>query len=93
MKSFIVALYAICKCLLYPYSEVHLTATTIPQAKKMITEKMEGELCKKLSPLLKYYYDLGLIEFHTGDEIYVEFKMNGSKIWVDPAMEQSRGKK
>jgi hypothetical protein len=58
----------------------------------MVSEKMEGELCKKLSPILKKYYDLGLIEFHYGkDEIRVDFLMNGSKLWVDPAMEQSRG--
>ena len=49
-KTFIVGLYAICKCLLYPYSEVHLTSSTIPQATKMVKDKMENELCKKLSP-------------------------------------------
>ena len=91
-KSFIVALYAICKCLLFPYSEVHLTATTINQAKKMVKNKMEDELCCKLSPILKYYYDIGLIKFHYGkDEIRVDFLMNQSHIWVDPADEQSRG--
>lgn len=91
-KSFIVALYAICKCLLFPYSEVHLTATTINQAKKMVKNKMEDELCGKLSPILKYYKDKGLITFHYGkDEIRVDFDFNGSHIWVDPADEQARG--
>ena len=91
-KSFICGLFAICKCCLYPYSEVHLTATTLNQAKKMVSEKMEGELCKKLSPVLNHYYKQGLIEFHYGkDEIRVDFLFNGSKLWVDPAMDSARG--
>lgn len=91
-KTFIVGLYAMCKCLLYPYSEVHLTSSTIPQATKMVKDKMENELCKKLSPILKYYYDNELIVFHYGkEEIWIEFKMNGSKMWVDPATDSARG--
>lgn len=91
-KTFIVALYAFCKCLLYPYSEVHLTSSTIVQATKMLKDKAENELCKKLSPILKYYYDNGLIVFHYGkEEIWVEFTMNGSKMWVDPATDSARG--
>ena len=91
-KTFDVALYGMCKCLLFPYSEVVLTATTIKQAEKMVREKMEGELCKKLSPVLKYYYEKGLIKFSYGkDEVRVDFLMNGSWIIIAPAMEQSRG--
>jgi hypothetical protein len=92
-KTFIVGLFAVCKCLLYPYSEVHLTSSTINQAKKMVSDKIERELCDKLSPVLKYMKDNGLIKFHYGkDEIRVDFLINGSKLWVDPADEQSRGK-
>lgn len=91
-KSFSVAGMAIGTANLFPYSEIHLTATTLGQAKKMVQDKMENEFCKKLSPILKYYYDKGLIEFHYGkEEIYVEFLYNGSKIWVDVASENSRG--
>lgn len=91
-KTFIVGLYAICKCLLYPYSEVHLTSSTIPQATKMVKDKMENELCKKLSPVLKYYYNKDLIAFHySKEEIWVEFKVNGSKLWVDAATDGARG--
>lgn len=92
-KSFIVALYSMCKCLLYPYSEVHLTATTIGQAKKMVKNKMEEELCGKLSPILKYYKDKGLITFHYSkeDNIRVDFEMNNSHIWVDVADDTARG--
>lgn len=90
-KTFIVGLYSVCKCLLFPYSEVHLTSSTIPQATKMVKEKIEGELCKKLSPVLNYYYKKGLIVFHYGDEIYIDFLMNGSKLYVDPASDSARG--
>lgn len=90
-KTFICGLFAFCKCLLYPYSEVHLTSSTIPQATKMVKDKCENELCKKLSPILKYYYEKGLIIFHYGDEVWVEFKINGSKLWVDAAADSSRG--
>jgi hypothetical protein len=93
-KSFIVACYAICKCLLYPYSEVHLTSSTLNQAKKMVTDKMDRELCGKLSPILKYMKDNGLIKFSIGkEEITVDFKINGSKLWVDVADDSARGNK
>lgn len=90
MKSFIVAIYAIATALLKPYSEIHITATTIPQAKKMVQEKMDREACEKLSPILKYLKDEGKIVFKYGDQIVVEF-WNGSRIWVDVADDSSRG--
>ena len=91
-KTFIVGFFAVCKCLLYPYSEVHLTSSTINQAKKMVSDKIEGELCDKLSPVLKYMKDNGLIKFHYGkDEVRVDFEINKSKLWVDPCDDQARG--
>jgi hypothetical protein len=58
----------------------------------MVSDKIECELCDKLSPVLKYMKDNGLIKFHYGkDEIRVDFLINGSKLWVDPSDEQSRG--
>lgn len=93
-KSFLVGLFAMCKCLLFPYSEVVLTATTIKQAEKMVRNKMEKELCRKLSPILKYYYDNGLIKFTYGkDEVRVDFKMNDSWIIVAPAIDSARGER
>ena len=44
-KTFMAALAAFDQCLLYPNSHVVLTATTIKTAKKMVTDKMEDELC------------------------------------------------
>ena len=60
----------------------------------MIQQKMKDELCGKLSPVLKYMVENKLIEFKIGkEEILVDFEnLNGSKIWVDVADEQSRGK-
>lgn len=84
------AIYAIATALLKPYSEIHITATTIPQAKKMVQEKMDREACEKLSPVLKYLKDQGKIVFKYGDQIVVEF-WNGSRIWVDVADDSSRG--
>ena len=90
-KTWLLCLFAFCKAMLYPYSEIHLTSSTIAQATKMIKDKGENELCKKLSPVLKYYYEQGLIEFHYGDEVYVDFKFNNSKFFIDPATDAARG--
>ncbi len=90
-KTWLLCLFAFCKAMLYPYSEIHLTSSTIAQATKMIKDKGENELCKKLSPVLKYYYEQGLIEFHYGDEVYVDFKFNHSKFFIDPATDAARG--
>lgn len=90
-KTFISALAAMIYALLYPNAEIHITSSTINQAKKMVQEKMDRELCDKLSPILKYMKEQGMIKFHYGkDEIRVDF-FNGSHIWVDPADEQARG--
>ena len=51
--------------LLFPYAEIVITSSTIPQATKMVKKKMEDELCKKLSSVLKYYYDNGDIILST----------------------------
>jgi hypothetical protein len=93
-KSFLSALAAFIKCMLYPYSEVALTATTIKTAKKMVKNKMEQELCGKMSPKLKYFYDKGLISFTYGqEEIRVDFLFNNSWILILPEADSSRGER
>ena len=80
--------------MLYPYSEVVLTATTIKTAKKMVKNKMEQELCGKMSPKLKYFYDKGLISFTYGqEEIRVDFLFNNSWILILPEADSSRGER
>lgn len=91
-KTFTVGLFSICKACLYPYSEIVLTATTITQATKMVKEKMEGEIVRKLSPVLNYFYKRGLIKFSYNDEdVRVDFLFNGSCIKVLPSKDSSRG--
>ena len=93
-KTFMAALAAFIECLLYPYSHIVLTATTMKTAKKMVTDKMEDELCGRFSPVLKWMKENKLIEFHYRDEeIVVDFKMNDSWIRVLPAVEGSRGER
>lgn len=93
-KTFIVALGALIHALLYPYAEVVITSSTIPQAKKMVEKKMENELCKKLSPVLQYYYDNDDIKFSYNDnEIKVEVKPTSSTILVLPCLDSARGEK
>lgn len=91
-KTFIVGLGAMIHCLLYPYAECVITSSTIQQAKKMVEKKMENELCKKLSPILQYYYEKGDIKFTYDDkEIKVSFLMNNSFVLVLPCLDSARG--
>ena len=90
-KTFIVALYCICVCLLKPYTEAIITASTLDQGRQMVERKIKNELVKKLSPVLKYMYEQGLITIKTSkDEVEVNF-FNGSSIKVLPPVESSRG--
>lgn len=92
-KTFIVGLFCMAKCLLFPYSEVVITASTSDQGAIMVREKIQAELIGKLSHVLKYYYDNGLIEVTTAkDNVGVTF-FNGSTIRVLPPIDSSRGPK
>ncbi|MEG1353693.1 MAG: hypothetical protein RR255_00225 [Bacilli bacterium] len=93
-KSFLSALISFIICLLYPNSEIVITATTMKTAKKMVKNKMQKELCGDYSPKLKYLYEHDLIHFTIGDEdIRVDFKMNNSWILVLPETDSSRGER
>jgi hypothetical protein len=93
-KTFLASLGGFIKCLLYPHSEVVLTATTIKTAKKMVKNKMEDELCDRFSPKLKWMKEQGLIKFkYDTEEIRVDFTFNGSWILILPETESSRGER
>ena len=93
-KTFLAALGGFIKCLLYPHSEVVLTATTIKTAKKMVKNKMEDELCDRFSPKLKWMKEQGLIKFkYDTEEIRVDFSFNGSWILILPETDSSRGER
>lgn len=90
-KTFIVALFCICKCLLYPYTEAVITASTIDQGRQMVERKIKNELVKKLSPILRYMYENGMMTIKSSkDEVEVSF-FNDSTIRVLPSTESSRG--
>lgn len=93
-KTFMADLAAVIQCMLYPYSEVVLTATTIKTATKTVKEKIETELCTKYSPKLKWLYKKGLIKFsYSQEEVRVDFLFNGSWIKVLPEAESSLGER
>lgn len=85
-KSFIIALYACCRCILYPGTKFRIGSSTKKQAKLIVSEKILDELCEWSSPLRNEIED-----WSTSDNnIFVKFK-NGSKITVFVANENARG--
>lgn len=85
-KSFVVAIYACCKAILYPQSSVVLCSGTKNQAKLLVSEKIEKELCS-WSPTL----DREIKKITTNnDNVEVTFH-NGSKIIVVVANDNARG--
>lgn len=85
-KSFIIALYACCICILYPGTKFRIGASTEKQAKLMVSEKIIDELCR-WSPNLKKE----IVDYSTrSNDIFVEFA-SGSKITVFVANENARG--
>lgn len=85
-KSFIVALYACIRCILYPGTLVVLASGTKGQAKLMVTEKIQKELMN-MSPALNK--EISNIK-NNQNEVIVYFR-NGSTITVVTSNENSRG--
>lgn len=50
-KSYIIAVYAVCKAILYPNSRIVLTSGVKGQARLIVTEKIQQELCNKSANL------------------------------------------
>lgn len=97
-KSFRVAVASLCELCLYPYSEIVITASTIPQAAKLAEKKIRDEIIKKLSPYLLYmleheYIVITKSSVSDGGAITIENKLNGSTIKVMPCLESSRGER
>lgn len=91
-KSFITMLAAVCKLLLYPNCQIVITSSTVEQANKMVKEKLEKELIKKLSQLLLLYYEKDWIKItKPNDGYYVECTLNNSSITVLAPVESARG--
>ena len=78
-KTFIVGLAAVVKMLLYPYSEIIITASTIPQANVIVDKKIRDELIKKLSPYLLYLYEKEYLVITKSDDGFkITCTLNGS---------------
>lgn len=85
-KSFLIALYACIRCILYPNTKILLASATLGQSKLIITEKIEAELMN-MSPTLPR--EIASIKNNNNTSV-VQFK-NMSKIIVVPAGESCRG--
>lgn len=93
-KTFMVGLAAIVKMLLFPYSEIVITASTIAQANVIVEKKIRDELIKKLSPYLLYLYEKEYLVITKSDDGYkITCTLNGSTLEVLPANEGSRGRR
>lgn len=85
-KSFIIALYACCRCILYPGTKFRIGSATKKQAKLIVSDKILDELCE-WSPALRAEIE----DFSTSENnIFVKFR-NGSKITVFVANDNARG--
>lgn len=85
-KSFIIALYACCRCITRPYTKIVLSSSTKGQSKLIISEKIKNELMN-MSPMLRQ--EISSIKDNQ-NEVIVFFK-NHSTITVVPASENGRG--
>lgn len=93
-KTFIVGLAALIKMLLFPYSEVVITASTIAQANVIVEKKIRDELIKKLSPYLLHLYEKEYLVITKSDDGYkIVCTLNGSTLEVLPCSESSRGRR
>ena len=85
-KSYIIAIYACCRAVLYPGSRIVLTSATRGQSQLIVSEKIKKELCDS-SPNLRR--EIERISDNNND-VYVKFK-NGSSIHTVTLSKNSRG--
>lgn len=91
-KSFITGLAALIKLLLYPNCFVVITASTVDQANKIVSDKIEREIIKKLSPYLLYLYENDWIKITKPTDGYrIENTLNNSVLNVVAPVESARG--
>ena len=87
-KSFMIAIFAVCRCILYPNTKLLLTSGTIGQARLIITEKIQNELMAKSEVLCREIKQIRVNQ----NETVVQF-FNGSTIFVVVAGEGARGRR
>lgn len=85
-KSFLIALYACCRCILYPGTIFVIGSATKGQSKLMVSAKIQDELMQWSKPLAN---EISKVSTAVNDT-YVNFK-NTSKIIVYTANDNARG--
>lgn len=85
-KSFIIALYACCRCILYPGTLFVIGSATKGQSKLMVSAKIQDELMQWSKPLAA---EIEKVSTNTNDT-FVKFR-NSSKIIVYTANDNARG--
>lgn len=87
-KSYLIALYCIIRCILYPETRIVLASGTKGQAKKIITEKIQS-----------FYNNYPAIKYEIGDPKNIKTSLNitevtfpnGSRISAETSNDNSRG--
>ena len=87
-KSFLIALYACCKAILYPNSMVVIASATIGQAELIISKKIQDELMNASPQLRKEISEIKRVN----GKLKVFFH-NGSTIVVVAALDSARGER
>lgn len=85
-KSFIIAIFACAKCILYPKSRIVIASSTKGQAALIVKEKIEKELMPKSETLRREIESIVINNAATEVNFH-----NGSSIVVVAANENSRG--
>ena len=85
-KSFIIALYSCCRCILNPGSWIVLSSATKGQSKLIVSEKIQKELMN-LSPTLRKE----ILKIKDNQNEVIVYFRNHSTITVVPASENGRG--
>lgn len=87
-KSFLIAVYCIIRCILYPGTKIVIASGTKGQASKIISEK-----------IVQLYNDFPAVRYEIGDRRHISVSMNdtsvefpnGSKIMAATSNDNSRG--
>lgn len=85
-KSYLIAIYACARCVLYPGSRVVVASATKKQAKLIVTEKIQKELIPNSPTLAREIKGI-----KTNSQDIEVFFHNGSSFVVVPASDNARG--
>lgn len=85
-KSYLIAIYCVIRCILYPGTRVVIASSTRKQAALIITEKIIGDIYNK-----SYAVRCEVEEYSTGINNTEIIFRNGSKISAETSSDNSRG--